>query len=181
MFLAVDPSPEAVAALDHALEPLRAVPGGPRWTPPERWHLTLVFLGDVPAAALEPLVRAVAPVVAATPPLSLRLAGGGRFGSRRRPAVFWAGLDGDVRLLADLADRLATAVRGVGLPVEERPFRAHLTLGRWRPGQPADGDLPERLAGTRGPVWPVTEVVLWRSHLGPAPSYDRVAAWPVGC
>ncbi len=169
-----------MAALDSALEPLRAVPGGPRWTPPERWHLTLVFLGDVPAAALEPLVGAVAPVVAATPPLALRLAGGGRFGSRRRPAVFWAGLDGDVRLLADLARRLATAVRGVGLPVEERPFRAHLTVGRWRPGRPADGDLPERLAGTRGPAWPVTEVVLWRSRLGPAPRYDRVAAWPVG-
>jgi 2'-5' RNA ligase len=170
-----------VAALDAALEPLRAVPGGPHWTPPERWHLTLVFLGNVPAATLEPLVRAVAPVVAATPPMSLRLAGGGRFGSRRRPAVFWAGLDGDVPVLSDLAGRLAAAVRGVGLPVEERPFRAHLTLGRWRPGRPADGDLPERLAGFRGPLWPVTEVVLWRSHLGPAPRYDRVAAWQVTC
>lgn len=169
-----------MAALDRALEPLRAAPGAPRWTPPERWHLTLVFLGDVPAAALGPLTRAVTPVVAATPPLSLRLSGGGRFGSRRRPAVCWAGLDGDVPVLTDLAGRLAVAVRRVGLPVEERPFRAHLTLGRWRPGRPADGDLPERLADHRGPVWPVTEVVLWRSHLGPSPRYERVAAWPVG-
>ena len=134
----------------------------------------------MPAPALDPLVTAVAPAVAAAPAMSLQLAGAGRFGSRRRPAVCWAGLAGDVRELTALAGRLSAAARQVGLPVEDRPFRAHLTLGRWRPGQPADGDLPDRLAGYAGPAWPVTEVVLWRSHLGPEPRYERVAAWPVG-
>jgi 2'-5' RNA ligase len=169
-----------VADLERALDGVRAAPGAPRWTPPNRWHLTLLFLGDVPAAALGPLTAAVTPAVAATPPLTLQLAGAGRFGSRRRPAVCWAGVTGDVAELTALADRLATAARAVGLPVEDRPFRAHLTIGRWRAGQPADGDLPARLAGHRGPVWPAREVVLWRSHLGPNPRYDRVAAWPVG-
>jgi 2'-5' RNA ligase len=126
-----------------------------------------------------PLTTAVAPAVAGTPPLSLQLSGAGRFGSRRRPSVCWAGLSGDVRELTALAARLAGAARRVGLPVEDRPFRAHLTVGRWRPGHPADGDLPARLGDYRGPVWPVREVVLWRSHLGPEPRYDRVAAWPV--
>lgn len=180
MFLAVDPPADAVAALDAALAPWRDAPGAPRWTPPSRWHLTLVFLGDVPADRLVPLLAAVAPAVAPTPPMALQLAGAGRFGSRRRPAVCWAGVDGDVPALTALADRLAGAGRSVGLPVEERPFRPHLTLGRWRPGRPADADLPDRLADHRGPVWPVHEVVLWRSHLGPEPSYERVAAWPVG-
>ena len=119
-------------------------------------------------------------MVAATPPLSLRLAGGGRFGSRRRPQVAWAGLAGDVGPLVELAARLAGAARKTGLPVEDRPFRPHLTLGRWRPGQPADGALPERLAGYAGPEWPVTEVQLLESHLGPAPRYEPVAGWPVG-
>lgn len=145
-----------------------------------RWHLTLVFLGEVPATLMTALRTAVAPAVAGAPPLSLQLAGAGRFGSRRRPAVCWAGLAGDVPQLTALAGRLAAAVRDVGLAVEERPFRAHLTVGRWRAGQVADGDLPDRLAGYRGPAWPVTEVVLWRSHLGPEPRYERVAAWPVG-
>lgn len=139
-----------------------------------------MFLGEVPAPLLAPLRVAVTPAVAGTPPLSLQLAGAGRFGSRRRPAVCWAGLAGDVPELTALAGRLAAAARSVGLTVEDRPFRAHLTVGRWRPGQPADGDLPERLAGYRGPIWPVPEVVLWRSRLGPEPRYERVAAWPVG-
>jgi 2'-5' RNA ligase len=146
---------------------------------PERWHLTLLFLGRVPEDDVPALVEAAAPAVAATPPLSLRLAGGGRFGSVRRPQVAWAGLDGDVEPLVQLAKRLATAARRLRLPVEDRPFRPHLTLGRWRPGHPADGTLTDRLAGYRGAPWPVTEVRLWESHLGPKPTYDVVASWPV--
>jgi 2'-5' RNA ligase len=94
--------------------------------------------------------------------------------------VAWAGLDGDLGPLVQLADGLAVAARSVGLAIDDRPFRAHLTLGRWRPGRPADGSLPDRLAGYRGPAWPVTEVRLLQSHLGPAPTYEELAAWPVG-
>ena len=125
------------------------------------------------------LVGAAAPAVAAAPPMSLRLAGGGRFGSLRRPQVAWAGLDGDVGPLVALAGRLAAVARSLRLAVEERPFRPHLTLGRWRPGRPADGAVVDRLAGYRGPVWPVTEVRLLDSHLGADPRYDTVATWPV--
>lgn len=133
----------------------------------------------MPADRVPPLIAAAAPAVATAPPMTLRLAGAGRFGSTRRPQVFWAGLDGDVRAVTELARRLADAARALHLPVEDRPFRAHLTLGRWRPRQPADGGLPERLADYRGPAWPVTEVRLLESHLGPAPTYDTLAAWPI--
>jgi RNA 2',3'-cyclic 3'-phosphodiesterase len=142
--------------------------------------VTLQFLGEVPADVAARLADVVGPAVAAAPAMSLQVAGAGTFGSRRRPAVCWAGLAGDVVPLSALADRLGAAVRSIGLQVEDRPFRAHLTLGRWRPGTPADATLPDRLAGHRGPVWPVPEVVLWRSHLGPTPRYERLAAWPVG-
>jgi 2'-5' RNA ligase len=111
--------------------------------------------------------------------MTLRLAGGGRFGSGRRPLVAWAGLDGDAGPLTELAARLATVARSQRLPVEDRPFRPHLTLGRWRPGAPADGELMDRLAGYRGPEWPARQVELLRSHLGPAPRYEPVATWLV--
>jgi 2'-5' RNA ligase len=133
----------------------------------------------VPADRVPGLVEAAGPAIAAAPPMTLRLAGGGRFGSRRRPQVAWAGLDGDVAPLVDLAGRLAEAAGSLRLPVEDRPFRPHLTLGRWRPGRPADGELPERLAGYRGPEWPVTEVRLLESRLGPRPAYETLASWPV--
>ena len=162
------------------MAPLRESPGAPRWTAPDRWHLTLLFLGTTPAACVPALVAGAGTAVAAAPAMSLRLAGAGRFGSLRRPQVFWTGLDGDVPPLVELAQRLATAAAGLGLPVEDRPFRPHLTLGRWAPRRPADGTLPERLAGYRGPTWPVTEVRLVESHLGKASRYETVAAWGVG-
>ncbi|MGY1600899.1 RNA 2',3'-cyclic phosphodiesterase [Geodermatophilus sp. SYSU D00815] len=179
MFFAVDPSPEARAHLAAAVAPLRGAPGEPRWTAPERWHLTLLFLGDVPAGKVPALVEAAGPAVAAAAPMTLRVAGVGRFGSRRRPQVAWAGLAGDVRGLTALAGRLAGVARSLRLAVEERPYEPHLTLGRWRPGRPADGSVVDRLAGYAGPDWPVTEVLLLRSHLGPAPRYETVATWPV--
>lgn len=158
---------------------MREATGAPRWGDPARWHLTLLFLGAVPSDRVPRLVDAAGPAVAAAPPMRLRLAGGGRFGSRRRPQVAWTGLDGDVAPLVELAARLARVARGQRLEVEERPFRPHLTLGRWRPGHPADGDLMGQLAAYRGPDWPVTEVRLIESHLGPTPTYDTLAAWPV--
>jgi 2'-5' RNA ligase len=92
----------------------------------------------------------------------------------------WAGLDGDVPALADVAGRLADAARALDLPVEDRPFRAHLTVGRWRPRQPADAGLASLLREYRGREWPVPEVRLLESHLGPDPSYETLAAWPIG-
>jgi 2'-5' RNA ligase len=177
VFFAVDPPAGARAHLSHALDPLRALPGAPRWSEPERWHLTLLFLGAVPREALPGLVAGAGPVVAETPPMTLRLAGGGRFGAVRRPQVAWAGLDGDVAPLADLAARLTDLATGLGLEPEVRPYRPHLTLGRWRPRQPADGTLPDRLAGYRGPEWPVREVLLRESRLAGGARYEGVATW----
>ena len=179
LFVAVDPPTEARAHLDQALDALRGAPGEPRWIPAERWHLTLLFLGAVPDDDVAGLRTAVGEAVVGTTPPALRIAGAGRFGAGRRPQVFWAGLAGDVGALTDLADRLRAAVRALGLPVEDRPFRAHLTVGRWRPRAPADPALPGRLADYRGPEWPVTEVTLFESHLGRPAPYETVAAWPL--
>ena len=158
---------------------LRDLPGAPRWTAPERWHLTLLFLGTVPEERVPRLREALAAAVAGTAPMTLRFAGGGRFGSRRRPQVAWTGVEGDAAPLAELAGRLGRAARRLDLAVEDRPFRAHLTLGRWRPGAPADAEVVDRLAGYRGPDWPVTAVQLLQSHLGPAPRHDVVEIWPL--
>ena len=166
--------------LERSLQPLRDAAGAPRWVAPDRWHLTLLFLGAVPEERVPPLVAVAGDVVGSASAMTMRLAGAGRFGPLRRPQVFWAGLDGDVQPLVDLAVRLASAARGLDLSVEDRPFRPHLTLGRWPLRRPADGTLPERLADYRGPAWRVDQVRLIESYLGRPSPYETVAAWPVG-
>jgi RNA 2',3'-cyclic 3'-phosphodiesterase len=158
---------------------LRELPGAPHWSAPARWHLTLLFLAAVPREQVPALCDAAASAVAKAPAMRLRLAGGGRFGSVRRPQVAWAGLEGDVVALSALAARLADGARALGLEVEDRPFRPHLTLGRWRPRRPADGTLADRLAAYRGPDWPVREVRLVESRLGAAAAHETLASWPL--
>ena len=146
LFVAVRPPVEAVEHLVAVL---------PRWpSAPERWHLTLAFLGEVddPASLPEPLGAACT-----GGPLELRLAGSGTFG---RGGPVWVGVRGDVAALTALAGRVASAARRAGLDVERRPYRPHLTVGRR--GHPD----PRALAAYEGPSWRATEVELVRSHLG---------------
>lgn len=190
LFVAAYPSPAAVAHLSQFVGTLHvgrpADPGRSlRVVPPDRWHLTLAFLGDVDDVRAGDAAAAVAEAVAGwrdaggRVPL-LAVAGGGRFG-RGRFTVLWAGVDGEVPSLDDLATRLRRALRRARLPVDRKPFRAHLTLAR--PGDrlpPAAlaADL-SALAAYRGPSWRPADLHLVRSHLGPSPSYETVAVAPL--
>jgi 2'-5' RNA ligase len=97
--------------------------------------------------------------------------------------VVWAGLDGDpddLDGLHRLAAAVTRAVRQARVPVERRPFRPHLTLGRWRPGDTYDPGLVRDLAGYVGPCFGVDRIGLVRSHLGPSPRYESLGSWPLG-
>ncbi|HEY3753970.1 MAG TPA: 2'-5' RNA ligase family protein [Pseudonocardiaceae bacterium] len=134
---------------DHLADQSARLPTGLRWTPADRWHVTLRFYGDgddpvTRAAWLRERVEGrVAP--------RLRLTGGGTFAG-----VLWAGVHAatvvDERRFAELAE--AAGADGT-------EFRAHLTLARWR----ASRQVPEKIAptdfllGYTGP-WFVPEVAL---------------------
>ena len=190
LFVAAYPSPEAVGHLSQFVGTLHvgrpAEPGRSlRVVPPDRWHLTLAFLGDVEdlragdaAAASSEAVAAWRDAGGRVPQLGV--AGGGRFG-RGRSTVLWAGVDGEVPALDDLATRLRRALRHARLPVDRKPFRAHLTLAR-----PGDRLAPDALAADlaaldayRGPRWQLTDLRLVRSHLGPSPTYETIAVAPL--
>ena len=81
--------------------------------------------------------------------------------------------------LVELARSVARAARGVGIAIERRPYRPHLTLGRWRPGDKTDLSVVTALTEYESPPFEVSEIVLMRSHLGPRPRYDQLASWPL--
>ncbi|MCO7222562.1 RNA 2',3'-cyclic phosphodiesterase [Klenkia sp. PcliD-1-E] len=169
------PPPAVVRALAAAVHGVRDDPGAPRWSDPADLHVTLAFLGEVPGARVAGLLAALGPVAAGSHAPELRLAGAGTFG--RRPRVLWAGVTGDVGVLGELAGRVAAAARHAGVPVEDRPFVPHLTLGRWPGSGTTATTLPERLRGPHGPAWRPGELVLWRSR--PGARYERLAGWPL--
>jgi RNA 2',3'-cyclic 3'-phosphodiesterase len=165
LFAAVVPPAEAVDHLDRAAAPVRAAAAELRWIPTERWHLTLAFYGEVADRDVARVERRGLRATRDGAALDLRFAGGGHFGNR----VLWVGVQGDRVALRALAGQLAT---------DGRPYRPHLTLARVREG--ADLRAPvTMLTPYDGPVWRATEVVLFRSHLGPEPTHEPIARWPL--
>lgn len=160
LFLSLRPPPEVRAHLAAAVAGLRT-------TDVAQWHVTLVFLGEVPSE--QPVAPGLEAVAARTPPLRLRLRGGGVF---RGPGVLYAGVDGDVAGLRRLAADLEQVCRHAGVELADRPYRPHLTVAR----RVRDA---QRLADYEGPVWTATEVELVRSHLGATARHEVLRAAPL--
>jgi RNA 2',3'-cyclic 3'-phosphodiesterase len=191
LFIAVDPSAEAVAHLGAMVDGLRVsaanAPGhSTRLTRRENWHITVAFLGDVPEARVDVATAVMVQVGSDVTPLSLRVEGGGTFGGHRDP-ILWAGIGGEVDGLRRLARLLQRAVRRARLPVDDRPPRPHLTIAR--PGQrvPADEIAADvaTLSAYAGPQWTVPVLHLMLSEIeqtpaGPAPRYTSIATAPLG-
>ncbi len=182
LFVAAYPPPEVrddLAALVRALAvgQLRAPGRSVRLAPPEQWHITLAFLGEVPEPKVDraklAVQRAVEAVGAAP---AVRIAGGGTFG-RGRFTTLWAGLRGDTDTLASLARATRRELKAARLPYDAKRFRPHMTIAR-----PGDRVTADELAGDlaalerhEGPLWTVSSTRLVRSHLGPRPTYEPLA------
>jgi RNA 2',3'-cyclic 3'-phosphodiesterase len=142
-------------------------------SPAGNLHLTLAFLGETGAAAVEAAGAAVLAAAAGRRSWTLRWSGAGVFPGPSRPRVMWLGVDG-VDALVDAHQALVTALSESGLPVEDRPYRPHLTLARVR----RPGLSPERRARVIAHLdtLPTVEasrvvsLVLYQSRLGGGPT-----------
>lgn len=124
LFVAL-PLPEAIRTVLAALsEPLPGI----AWTPPAQLHLTLRFLGDVPADGIDELSSRLAAVRVA--PFVLPLEGLGTFPPNRPPRVAWIGTGAGHPRLFQLRQRLDDALLAGGLPLDVRIFHPHVTLAR---------------------------------------------------
>jgi 2'-5' RNA ligase len=131
LFLAIELDQGLRRALYEATAPLRAVVPDAAWVPEERLHLTLKFLDERPETLVEPLIAAMNDVAAGHWPVPMRLRGVGAFPNLRRPRVVWVGIEPAPKLELlqhDVEERCAA----LGIEVEGKPFRPHLTIGRLR-------------------------------------------------
>jgi 2'-5' RNA ligase len=115
-----------------------------RWVRPDGLHLTLKFLGSVEESHLPAVEEGFVAACAGTPRLTLSVRDFGTFPAAGQPRVLWAGLEADPALEL-LAHRLEGQFEAVGFPVEGRPFRPHVTLGRVKEGKWLPGDVAGEL------------------------------------
>jgi len=163
---------ESIGELQARLRPRL---GGIRLVRPEGIHLTLRFLGDTAPAQVEALRPPLAAAAAACPAAAARVAGLGMFPERGSPRVLWLGLDVPPTVF-DLQRACERAARAAGFEREERPFKAHLTLGRWRDRAPRP-DLPAADLGETV----LDTLVLFKSDLRPDGAvYTPLARFALG-
>jgi RNA 2',3'-cyclic 3'-phosphodiesterase len=131
-FIALPLPAEARALLGNLQAKLRSFGADVKWTAADSIHLTLKFLGEIAPASLPGLVSHLRTETAAEHSFALRVHGLGGFPDLRNPRVIWCGLEGDRAALASVQQKVEAACIQAGFPSEERPFQAHLTLGRVR-------------------------------------------------
>ena len=130
-FLAIDPPENILQAMSRLQEKLKREIGGRiSWTKAQGQHLTLKFFGDISTEDVKNICSAVQNRVTSEPSLNLKVEKLGVFPDARRPLVIWCGVTGDVENLSVLQEKLDSDFAGIGFPRENRPFQAHLTLGR---------------------------------------------------
>lgn len=147
-----------------------------RWQDEEQLHLTLRFIGEVERPVGEDLAAALSAI--RFEPFEIRVSGSGRFAHRRGGAL-WAGV-APREPLAALAAKVDRACVAVGLEPEGRAYLPHVTLARWRGGEPALQWFLQAHAALTSEPWVVDRFTLFESQLRRSgPHYEAIAAFPV--
>lgn len=153
-------------SLTRRMDELKSADWPVRWVRDEGLHLTLKFFGQVAPERLLEISQALEAAARGTPPLPLSLSTIGAFPAPQRARVIWIGVDATAALEL-LADRVERECQTVGFPIEGKPFRPHVTLGRVREG----GRIPAAVFRPRGDPgldagFVVEQLVLYESRPG---------------
>ena len=105
---------------------------GIRWTPPEQFHFTLKFLGDVDDSELEKVIEGAENAAGHSTRFALEVAQLGVFPRQRSPQVLWVGATGDVPVLQQTAQYLNEELAKRGFEAETKPYIPHITLARMK-------------------------------------------------
>ena len=131
-FIALELPPALISLLAEVQENLQSMGLRAKWVRPENIHLTLKFLGNIDPADIDKIGGAMVDAVGEFGTFNLVAGGVGVFPGINRPRVIWVGLKGQVQLLFAMQRRLEDNLAALGYKKEKRPFKGHLTLGRFR-------------------------------------------------
>jgi 2'-5' RNA ligase len=150
IFLAVFPPAVVQEVAARAIERLRRPGDGVSWVKQENLHYTIRFLGDLGEDGARRAAEAASEAADRHRSFGARLGTLGAFPNPRRARVLWAGLAEGAEPLEALAHDVEAALRRKGFDRADRPFAAHLTIGRVRePGPDWTEPLEQAAAAFR--------------------------------
>jgi 2'-5' RNA ligase len=150
-----------------------------KWVAPDKLHLTLKFLGDVPPTEINGVCSAVQRAVAGKQPFQINCHGAGAFPDSKRPRTIWIGVREPSEAIRALQNSVDEELQKLGFPAERRRFQPYITLGRVRGGGSAIQDLgcliDQHAKFEAGQIL-VGEIVVFSSDQGPrGPEYTPLS------
>jgi len=171
LFVGFFPPPEAISHASGAVDRISSTTPDVRWIPPERWHVTCVFLGEVPHSPRR-LGAALDRALAGTPPVpGVRLAGSGTFHPRPRSPItapaYGASRSGMAEGTAGPSREMnvAPGVLWLGIDQERAEFRAENAVGVKNPPEVGLPSLATDIRDAMGALGISVERRPWIPHL----------------
>lgn len=120
----------ALVTLVNGLRPRMGEKSNLKWTAPEKLHITTVFVGEWPESKLPELAAALR-AVQVRGPIEVQIQGLGWMPNPRYPRSLYAGVESNDPF-QQLAAETSRVAAGIGVPIEDRIYRPHITLARVR-------------------------------------------------
>ena len=181
-FIAV-PLPETLKReVDKLIVSLRPLADGITWVRAGNLHFTLRFLGDIPANSVATLNDSIEQSLHRLTPFSIRLAGLGCFPNMRRPRVIWLDAVGEIEAMTRLASEIEAACLRAGFGPSDKPFSAHLTIGRVKIPRGLE-QLMAKMQSIKAEFEPfvVDRIIIYKSDLSPrGPTYTALREGRLG-
>jgi len=169
-FLALSLPDEARRLAGEVLRRLRENTEGSevRWVDCANLHVTLRFFGDLDAAARPRARELTTAWEGAFDPLPTGWAELGAFPNPRRPQVIWLGLKDETGRIRAFAQEIEHRLVRAGFGRADKPFRAHVTLGRVRRERRIAWERTSDGLTTPALDFSIQRLVLMKSTLMPA-------------
>ncbi|HVN57072.1 MAG TPA: RNA 2',3'-cyclic phosphodiesterase [Bacteroidales bacterium] len=163
----VDAGENLKKLLNHLAEELRGE--SVKWVEPSRMHITLAFVGETSEEMIRDISAMLAKKLGGLEPFTFSLEGLGVFRSISDPRAVWAGIRDDGKL-GILHEAVRSGLSGIDIPVEDRGFTPHLTLGRikWLKNRKTLERLISEYREVQFQDVRVSEVIFYESILQPA-------------
>ncbi|MGD8937739.1 MAG: RNA 2',3'-cyclic phosphodiesterase [Gammaproteobacteria bacterium] len=143
-----------------------------RWTAESNIHITMRFLGDLYLEQIQQIQAGLKIFLESQSVFTVTITSPQPFPSVKKARML-ASLVHKNAVLQQIAEAMEALAVEAGVTPEERPFRGHITVGRFR--KPVKG-LEGLLAVTDTTTMPIDHVILFKSELKPTGAeYTEIA------